>query len=1125
MHLVARDEGRQSVALLKPSVIVAMLLAGGLWVSGCEHELGGPAPAVEVALEPHLVCNELDPLTRVTITGTGFSPMPIDTATGPALLRLPTVDLHRRSDLFGAGGAGNPVRVPDDPNAPGESQVHWISQERMEVDITPDLGLAEGIYGVTVINPNGQAASLADALAVVPPPELTAVTPQAICLDQGPVTVTIQGTGFLDVGGVLPTVTARTGDGEIDYAPDGIDGCTGLVAPATETRTCTELTVTLPQGALEPGTYELVVTNPPPASCSSSEVVTIEVAPPPDLQGVQPNQLCTSGGTIGLQGTGFRDGATVTVGDQTTDDVAVDPGGASATARFDPGLTAGTFDVTFRNADGCEDTLPAAVEVIQGPVIFWVDPPVVFNGISTQITIYGAGLSAAAYRVAIAPAGGGDEIELEFSLDEARGRVQAVVPTGTPAGSYDVAVYDEVCPAILPGGLEVTDELGLTVDLVDPSFGWLERPAPVSIFGAGFVNTPRAYLNPSEPTAETVATALGAVAFLDGGRLTAVVPAALPLDTYDVIVVNPTGEVGLLEGGFTVTEAPPPTIESITPGEVDSGGVFDVDVRGSGFDDPTVEWLCRERDGREVTPPPAGTVAGWTAGTVEVTIDTRSLAAGVVCVLRVTNASGCYSEYSGLAVTNPSSNLQPFLAGTDLTTGRRALALVAGRATRSARFLYALGGDAGAEAAALATSESASVDVFGGMGEWFEQPNGLPGPRTLAAARTIGRFIYLVGGHDGESPTDEVWRAEVLDPLDAPVIEDVGVEQGEGAGLGPGIWYYRVAAVYPAGHPTNPGGEGLPSDPLVINFPTSLTGTLIVTVSWAGVADAAAYRIYRSPAAGAATGAERLIAEVPATETSFVDDLTAVPGDRAPLPLGAHGTWTPLASLTTPRAGHGIAHVIDAADPTLHFLHVVGGVDADGTPLASTELLRIAVTSEIDQAPAAAWTPGATTLSVARHQLGVYAVDHAAAPRVPEGTTFVYAVAGLSSGLGASRVAVDTAEVALLGADGQLGPFLALDGASRLAGFAHVATSNFLYLIGGGPSPTDNAMSGEICGAGLSCSGGLGDPPDIRNWNNEGIGLTQARYLPGSILESAFIFVAGGTSGAGALRSTDSTVW
>jgi len=34
----------------------------------------------------------------------------------------------------------------------------------------------------------------------------------------------------------------------------------------------------------------------------------------------------------------------------------------------------------------------------------------------------------------------------------------------------------------------------------------------------------------------------------------------------------------------------------------------------------------------------------------------------------------------------------------------------------------------------------------------------------------------------------------------------------------------------------------------VINFPDTLVDTLIVTLYWAGVADAASYRIYRSPA-------------------------------------------------------------------------------------------------------------------------------------------------------------------------------------------------------------------------------------------------------------------------------------
>lgn len=1102
-----------------------MWLVAFLWavtcVCGCEQELDGPMPAISSELDPHLVCNQLEPLTRLTISGSGLSPMPVDTATGPARLELPVVELLRSSDLAGSTVSDVAVIVPDE--SPETSQVHWISQSQMDIDITPGLGLDEGIYGVTLTNPNGNETSLAAVLAVVPPPTIESVTPDTICLDQGSVTLTFVGNGFLDVDGTLPTVTISTAEQEWTYEPDGLGECAQLPAPATETQTCSELSLTIPQGDLPVGTYQVVVTNPPPANCSSSETIVVEVVPPPELLSVAPSLLCTGGGSIGLQGSGFRPGASVEVGGLETDQVDVAEGGESATALFGPGLSEGNYDVTFTNADGCSDTLEGAADVIQGPVIFWIDPPVVYNGISTQITIFGSGLSSEVYMVELVPEGDGEPIELLFTLDEARGRIQAVVESGTAPGNYDVVVYDDVCPAVLPGGLVVTDSLELTITAVEPSFGWTERDTSVAIFGTGFVTTPRAYLNPENPSEDTVATTLSAVAFVDPTRLTAVVTSGIPVGTYDLIVVNPTGEVGLLEGAFSVTSNPPPTIDSVSPGAVDNSSVHDIDIRGSGFEDPTASWICRERDGDADTP--AGTVTDWTEDAVTVTLDAEDLSAGTVCVLRVTNADGAYGEFSAVAVTNPASNIEPFIDGTSMTTGRRGLGLVAGRATRSARFLYALGGDNGAEAGAMDTDESASVDIFGYLGDWFDQPYGLPGATTLTTARTIGRFIYLVGGHDGVSAIDDVWRTQILDPLDSPTIEDIMVVAGDGAGLGSGIWYYCVSAVFPSDHPTNPGGESLPSDPLVLNLPDNLLDTLIITLIWSSVDGASAFRIYRSPDPDMASGSERLLVEVPADPPlEFVDDNSLELGTEAPLPLGAHGTWVELPPLNTPRAGHGLGYALDPDDPNQHYLYAVGGIDEGGNAMATFEFLPITVVSDRDQTVAGSWTDGLEFISLARHQLGVYSVDHVAAPRVPDGTTYLYAVAGLDN----DGVDVSDAEVAIVTAGGQLGAFEEIDSARNRAGFAHVAANNFLYLISGGPAATSSAYGAEICdGVDLSCTGGPPDPPDIQNWNNEGsANLDPPRYLPGSTLESAFIFVVGGVDNVGAvLSSTAQTVW
>jgi hypothetical protein len=55
------------------------------------------------------------------------------------------------------------------------------------------------------------------------------------------------------------------------------------------------------------------------------------------------------------------------------------------------------------------------------------------------------------------------------------------------------------------------------------------------------------------------------------------------------------------------------------------------------------------------------------------------------------------------------------------------------------------------------------------------------------------------------------------------------------------------------------------------------------------------------------------------------------------------------------------------------------------------------------------------------------------------------------------------------------------------------------------------------------CAGG---PPELVNWNALGLALNVDRYLTGSAVESAFIFLVGGASTGGTpTATTERTVW
>jgi len=63
------------------------------------------------------------------------------------------------------------------------------------------------------------------------------------------------------------------------------------------------------------------------------------------------------------------------------------------TVGADSGVGPGVYDVLVRNPDGTEARGRFRLTVLgEGPLVFWVDPPYVYNGISTQIIVYGSAL-------------------------------------------------------------------------------------------------------------------------------------------------------------------------------------------------------------------------------------------------------------------------------------------------------------------------------------------------------------------------------------------------------------------------------------------------------------------------------------------------------------------------------------------------------------------------------------------------------------------------------------------------------------------------------------------------------------------------------------------------------------
>jgi len=874
----------------------------------------------------------------------------------------------------------------------------------------------------------------------------------------------------------------------------------------------------------------------------------------PTVSAIVPLTVCQGGSQVTVQGTGLASGMPVLLeaaGQATiaSTSSAASGDGTSLVATFPGGLVPGVhYDVVVGSAS-CVDPAPHhQVTAVAGAVAYLADPDVTYNGINTRVTVYATTLALPlpANAVELTPTGqAGPVTTLAWAaVPNHPNRVQVVLPQGQAPGTYDLRLTDAVsCQTVLPDALRVTADLTVTVKAVVPPFGDAASYTSVSVSRDAaapapgdkpFSATPRLFLNPTSPAAGDIAIPVQSVSFVDGNTLTAVIPPGQPPHEYDLVAVNPDGSVGLLTSAFRVQATPPPVVASVTPSSIVAATGQGITIAGTGFDaTSTVSLACRDALGNASTPAVVTGAEGCGAGqcTLAATVDGSTLLAGDVCALRVANGDGSYFDFSAIGVTNSSLNLSAPQAGTSLTIGRRGLVAAAGNATASARFLYAIGGDGGAGAAAtpFTSVEAAPVDLYGKLGAWAPvQGSPLGTPRSFAGGVTVGRYVYVLGGSDGTGPLASAERAMILDPVEVPTIDVDDIAPSD-TGLAAGAYVYRVAAVFDPSDPDNPGGESLPSDELVVRVPAftgkKLTVVLAVTPPvdrlGAPVPGVVGYRVYRSPVAPGVSGDEVLVATPAAAPAGgtllFSDDGSAAPGTTRPLPLGSLGRWRALPAMGIPRMGPGAAAARDPADPTIWYVYALLGKDTATTASSTYEYLPVALQPNGHQTVAAAWTPGSSQSTVGRWQLGVWTVDPSVSSTVAAGDTWIYLGGGmLPNGTLSGKV-----EAGRVGTGGDLGSLsdTPKDFASLAAGYGVCAANGQLFTFGGANGgPSSIATSAAL----------IAPPPTLapNSWNNEGLTMTESRYLMGSAVQSAFIFLVGGqTAGSPAATSTELVIW
>jgi hypothetical protein len=412
--------------------------------------------------------------------------------------------------------------------------------------------------------------------------------------------------------------------------------------------------------------------------------------------------------------------------------------------------------------------------------------------------------------------------------------------------------------------------------------------------------------------------------------------------------------------------------------------------------------------------------------------------------------------------------------------------------------------------------ESSALSLQGVPSPFFTQRNTLAQPRTFAAGAQVGRFLYVAGGSSGGTVFDTIERAVVLDPEERGAVTDLALEIAEEGGLAPGLYYYRVAPVMAATDAFNPGGENLPSDPFPVRVPNLDEEVgFNVTVFWKAEPGAQRYVVYRSPTAGAQVGTEEVIAEVDGSLRSFKDTGVAPIRTTRPLVVGSLGVWHTLpVTLSAPREGPGVAWAMDPSDATRAYLYVIGGRSDASAVLTSYDAIGLTLGTNGSQTPDTTRVdPGTARLAAGRWQLSANRAANDLNPRIPSGTTFIYALSGVAAN---GTTLVSNVEAARVKAGGQLESFTSINPGGLLqAGYASMVVGNFVFAFGGAnAAPSTTINSAEICGSGSSCAT-TRNAPEVANFNAAGVSLLTPRYLTSGTASGAFLYVAGGVRALG----------
>ena len=754
--------------------------------------------------------------------------------------------------------------------------------------------------------------------------------------------------------------------------------------------------------------------------------------------------------------------------------------------------------------------------------VIYADPPFIYNGVPFLVQVFTSGLSANTKAVFLLNSTLDRILNLTISYGASFNKFKVLIPQNqVPVGKYSLEVQGVLCNGILENAIEVKSPT-LTVSKVTPDHIWSNRDSLVSIAGIGFADPPSVYV-----TSGSAATAALAVNFETSIRITAVIPSltrSLPVGNYTLVVINPQGEVGVLQAPLklVIQANEPLTVTSISTEYLNKGTDTIATIRGTNFQAPvTVRRRCFDINKVAValTPSVDTTVQSVTSTSISVTFLTISGYTPAppgdyaYCDIIVTNGDEAVYEFSGLTQGTNAANIAGWRASSnEMNVARLGFGFSGSKIPGSQdRLIYAV---AGTNTTSVYDSVESSIATSNGiLGNWALDRQNLPVKRQYSCAAALGSFLYVVGGADENGLSSRsVYRAQILDALAVPVVSAVDITLDTNTPnvttFPAGFFYYQVAATFDASYTRNPLGETLPSEFTVLRLPL-LTFPLGVKITWTQVPQATGYRLYRNKAVGGKV-MELLTTTTGIGSTTFTDLFNTTSSATTPEKRGNLGKWHTIASMTVPRWRHGCSFVPkpqNMGDPTTWYLYAAGGLTTT-TALASMEFIQIDIVAKTNQYDSTNQNFGTwastTALSFGRFNIQMrYGTDRIFSSQ-PNGTTRVWVGGGsvdgnnLNTGPTGQNVRFDTFKI------------MATGGASGLVQISK-PKSNFGYcLLSGGDKLRD--FGG---GSSAECAKGNGGQPvadgSFSSWNAEGgANLISCRRYMGCDRVGSFAFVCGG---------------